>query len=194
MAHSGTPAKVTIEPALSSKALASLHRSGLPPTLAGCWNGRQQTFGLPNNPHAGCFILTDEQLKLWMRQPSFYDREVHFHDPLVSASTYGPSRVFGLYKPAEPDPWFLEIEHYGTFYSAALKVSGEKFGEPPLLSFAETALGEGGAGLAQPQEATINTMMAEAANARRELEALRRSRSGLAKALIAATWRKLVGR
>jgi hypothetical protein len=197
MAQSGTPEKVAIEPRLSSDMLSSLRRSGLSPTLAGRWNEREQTFSLPHNPHAGCFILTDEQLKLWMHQPSFYDREVSWSDPLVSASTYAPGRVFALYKPAEPHPWFLEIEHYGTFYSAALAPAGQTFGEPPLLAFAETAIDKGeagGAGLAQPPGTTINTMMAEAENARRALETLRHSRSGLAKAFVAATWRKFVRR
>ena len=195
MAHSGTPAKVAIEPRLSSDTLSSLRRSGLSPTLAGRWNGREQTFSLPHNPHAGCFILTDEQLKLWLRQSSFYDRNASWCDPLVSASTYAPGRVFGLYKPAEPDPWFLEIEHYGTFYSAPLAPAGQTFGEPPLLALAENAIDIGeaaGAGLVQPPGTTITTMLAEATNARRELETLKRSRSGLARAFAAATWRKLV--
>jgi hypothetical protein len=197
MSHSGTPAKVAIEPTLSSETLSSLRRSGLSPTLAGRWNRREQTFSLPHNPHSGCFILTDEQLKLWMQQPSFYSREVSWNDPLVSASTYALGQVFGLYKPAQPDPWFLEIEHYGTFYSAALAPAGERFGEPPLLAFAETSFAKGEAGrveLRQPAGGTINTMMAEAANARRELEALRHSRSGLAKAFVSATWRKFLRR
>ena len=197
MAHSGTLAKVAIEPRLSSDTLSSLRRSGLSPTLAGRWNGREQTFSLPPNPHAGCFILTGEQLQMWMRQPSFYDRDSSWCDPLVSASTYAPGRFFGLYKPAQPDPWFLEIEHYGTFYSAPLAPAGQTFGEPPLLALAETAADKGKAGAAelpQPPGSSINTMMAEAANARRELEKLRHSRSGLAKAFVAATWRKLVRR
>ncbi len=193
MAHSGTPAKVAIEPRLSKDALSSLRRPSLPPTLTGRWNGREQTFSLPQNPHAACFVLTGEQLQQWMRHPSFYDREVLWDDPLVSASTYGPGRVFGLYKPDEPDPWFLEIEHYGTYYSASLAPVGQTFGEPPLLALAEAAIGKtDAAGMvgAQPPGTTINAMAAEAAHARRELETLLQSRSGLAKAFVAATWRK----
>jgi len=192
MAHSGTLAKVAIEPRLSSEMLSGFRRSGHSQTLSGRWNGREQTFNLPHNPHAGCFVLTDGQLKLWMCQPSFYDRDSSWCGPLESASTYAPGRFFGLYKPAQPNPWFLEIEHYGTFYSSPLAAAGQTFGEPPLLALAEASINQGEAALLQPPGSSINTMMAEAANARRELEKLRLSRGGLAKAFVAATWRKLV--
>lgn len=195
MAHSGTPARIAIELKLSSDTVSLFRRSGVPPKLVGQWNGREQTFVLPNNPHACCFVLTDDQLRLWIRHPTFYNREVLVTDPLASASTFNPGRVFALYKPAEPDPWFLGIEHYGTFYSAPLAPAGQTFGEAPLLAIAETAVEKGAvAGLAQPSATTINTMIAEAATARRELRALKRSRTGLAKAFFAATWRKLLRR
>ena len=50
MSHTGTLAKMTIEPRLSGDIVKGLRRSGLPATLSGRWNGREQTFHLPNNP------------------------------------------------------------------------------------------------------------------------------------------------
>lgn len=192
MSHTGTLAKLTIEPRLSGDTVKALRRTGLPPTLSGRWNGKEQSFHLPNNPHGGCYFLTDAQLKHWMAQPSFYDRDASWVDPLVSAATYAPGRVFGLYRPGEPDPWFLEIEHFGTFYASMAAQPRQTFGEPPLLALAENAMRQGGAGDAQPS-GTINTVMAEALNMRHELESLKRSRTRLAKAFLVASWKKLSG-
>jgi hypothetical protein len=195
MAHSGLPAKVAIEPPLSADLRGALRQGGYARTLKGSWNGREQTFHLPNNPHAGCFAVTDAQLKLWMKQPSFYDRDASWVTPLESAATFAPGRAFGLYRAAEPDPWFLEIEHYGTFYSAALAPPGQTYGEPPLLALAEAMMkGEtAAAALARPA-ATTNMVMSEALQLRHELESLKRSRTRLARAFVESCWRKLTGR
>jgi hypothetical protein len=96
-AHTGTPTKVAIDLRLSRMALAPFRRVPLPTVQRGSWYGREQTFRLPQNPHSGCFVITDMQLKLWMRQPSFYDRDASWISPLESASTYSPGKVFGLY-------------------------------------------------------------------------------------------------
>ena len=125
MSHTGTLAKMTIEPRLSGDTVKALRRAGLPAALSGRWHGREQTFQLPNNPHSGCYFLTDAQLKHWMAQPSFDDRDASWVDPLVSAATYAPGRVFGMYRAGEPDPWFLEIEHFGTFYASMAAKPGE---------------------------------------------------------------------
>jgi hypothetical protein len=194
MAHSGTPAKIEFSPHLSSKAIAPFQRPGLAPALTGRWHGREQTFRPPNNPHSGCFFVTDAQLKRWIEHPSFYDRDTSFCDPLASAATYAPGRVFGIYKPAEPDPWFLAIEHYGTRYAAGAAPAGETYGEPPLLALAEAANADGGGasplgGLANSRQ-TVNTVTAEAAKLKYQLQRLTRSRTALTKALAAAIWNK----
>jgi len=192
MAHSGLPAKVAIEPPLSSDLRGALRQGGYARTLKGHWNGREQTFHLPNNPHSGCFVVTDEQLKLWMKQPTFYDRDASWVTPLESAATYAPGRAFALYRAAEPDPWFLELEHYGTFYSAALAPPGRTYGEPPLLALAEALMkGETAAAAMSRPAATTNMIMSEALSLRHELESLKRSRTRLAKAFLAATCKKL---
>ena len=188
ISHTGTLAKMTIEPRLSGDTVKALRRAGLPATLSGRWHGREQTFHLPNNPHGGCYFLTDAQLRHWMAQPSFDDRDESWVDPLVSAATYAPGRVFGMYRAGEPDPWFLEIEHFGTFYASMAAQPGQRFGEPPLLALAENA-GQGGAA----PGGTINTVTAEAHALRHELESLKRSRTRLARAFLASCWNKLSG-
>ncbi len=195
MAHSGTLAKVEFSPRLSADTLAPFRRSEWAPALTGTWHGREQTFRLPSNPHSACFFVTDEQLKRWVAQPSFYDRDSSFVDPLVSAATYAPGRAFGMYAPAEPDPWFLAVEHYGTRYASTIAPEGETFGEPPLLALAETATADG-AGLSSLGSGaySINTAVAEAAKLRYEFKRFRGSRNTLAKALVAAIWNKLMRR
>jgi hypothetical protein len=190
MAHSGTPAKVEFSPRLSRRATAAFRRPDLLPSLVGCWHGREQTFRLPNNPHTGCFFVTDAQLKHWIAQPSFYDRDSSFVSPLESAATYAPGRVFGMYKPAEPDPWFLAVEHFGAHYAARAAPPGESYGEPPLLALAEAAAG-GNAVLPRGiGNESINTVIAQASQLRHELHHLKSSRSALAKALAAAIWKR----
>jgi hypothetical protein len=200
MAHTGTPAKVAVGMRLSSAMVAPFGRPELPTTLVARWHGGEQTFCLPNNPHSGCFFVTDAQLKLWMAQRSFYDRDCSWIDPLVSAATYAPGRVFGLYRAATPDPWFLEIEHYGTRYAAAAAPTGQLLGEPPLLAMVEAAARETStgafrdlAGLGIPSS-SINVLTSTAADLQHRLAALERSPSRLAKALARAVWRKLCRR
>lgn len=78
MAHSGLPAKIEFSPGLSSKLLSHFRQRTLVPKLTGIWNDREQTFRLPYNPHSACFFVTDEQLRRWIAQPSFYDRDASF--------------------------------------------------------------------------------------------------------------------
>jgi hypothetical protein len=143
-----------------------------------------------------CYAITAAQLKLWMEQPTFYDRDASWIDPLVSAATFAPGKFFGLYISAEPDPWFLGVEHYGIRYAAAMAAPGEVFGEPPLLAIAEKLLAEGSGTAAAKLSGlgidgkTVNAMLAEAAELRSELHTLKRSRTRLAKALFAALWNK----
>jgi hypothetical protein len=197
MAHTGTPAKVAIDVRLSRTAVAPFRRAELPVTLVGHWQGEERTFFLPNNPHAGCFFVTDLQLKLWMAEPSFYDLDASWIDPLVSAATYAPGKVFGLYRAAAPDPWFLEIEHYGTRYAAAAAPPGQVLGEPPLLAMVEAAARESSSGTLQTLAAmgasasSINVLTSRSSELQHKLAALEKSPTRLTKALLRALWRKL---
>lgn len=198
IASTGTPAKVSISVRLGDESSRPYHRPDLAPVLQGRWNGSEQSFRIPNNPHAGCYVLTDEQLRLWTEQPSFYDRDTSWVGPLESAATYAPGKVFGLYMPAEPDPWFLQIEHFGTRYAAAVAPENCVYGEPLLLTLVETAIetnsvGQTLAALEQPGR-TLNILATENDRLRRRFERLTCSRSALFKALLTAMARKLRGR
>ena len=197
MASTGTPAKVSISVRIADEFSRPYHRPDLAPVLRGRWNGTEQSFRIPNNPHAGCYILTGDQLRLWVKQPSFYDRDTSWVGPLESAATYAPGKVFGLYMPAEPDPWFLQIEHFGTRYATPAAPENCVYGEPLLLTLLETAVDASSVeriltGLEQPGR-TINVLAAQNELLRTKLERLTHSRSDLFKALLAAMTRKLRG-
>jgi hypothetical protein len=195
MSSTGTPAKISLSVRLSKQQRAPFERSELAAAVRGRWNGVEQAFRLPHNPHAGCYVLTDGQLRLWLEQPSFYDRDASWISPLESAATYAPGKVFGLYMPAEPDPWFLQIEHFGARLATRLRLDDQVFGEPLLLAIAEAAQsGSGGsdqvlARIGKTGDSLIERA-AESARLREELRALTASRSRLFKALVATMLRK----
>jgi len=197
MASTGVPAKTSIAVRLSSDVRRPLLRRDCAPALTGRWNGREQTFRLPNNAHAGCHVVTDDQLRLWIAEPSFYDRDRSWISPLESAATHAPGKTFCLYTAAEPDPWFLAIEHFGTRYAAAAFPAGQISGDHLLLSIAENALASNASGSQSAPvpfagaSRSINALVVEASQLRQELEALKRSRTRLATAFLAAVWRKL---
>ncbi len=195
MGSTGTPAKISLSTRLSKEQRAPFERAGLAPAVTGRWNGAEQTFRIPNNPHAGCYVLTDEQLRLWIGEPTFYDRDGSWVSPLESAATFAPGKVFGLYMPAEPDPWFLQIEHFGTRLAMRVRQGDQTFGEPLLLALAETAqAGSGGPGQALVRVGKSGDSLveraAEAAQLREELRMLKASRSLMFKTLLATIVRK----
>lgn len=73
--------------------------------------GAPLRFGRVNNPHSGCFFLNNEQLKRWIDQPYFLDRDTSFAGPLESAATLGITKAFKIYKPLAENAAFLEIRH-----------------------------------------------------------------------------------
>jgi hypothetical protein len=190
MASTGTPAKLSLATRLSGKDRARFQRSGLPRALTGRWNGTEQVFRLPNNPHAGFFAVTDDQLRTWISAPTFYDRDASFAGGLESAATLAPGKVFGLYMAAEPDPWFLQLEHFGAPLAHRDGQGGPDFGKPLLLSIAEAAA-DGIIG-ARPLQAARKLAMAQrdVIRLQAELDTLKGSRSRLAKALLSTMWRK----
>ena len=76
----------------------------------------QAVFDSPANPHAGCFVLTAEQLHRWVEHPCWQDGDCSFVSPLESAATLGISKVFQLYKPAFSHASWLEVQHWGTSF------------------------------------------------------------------------------
>jgi hypothetical protein len=197
MSSTGTPAKISLSGRLSEETRAPFQRPELATRLTGQWNGAEQSFCLPNNPHAGCYVVTNDQLRLWINERTFYDRDTSWVGVLESAATYAPGKVFGLYMAAEPDPWFLEIEHFGARFATRQNLADAIFGEPLLLTLAETAQAQGDA------NHTLNGVFktgnslaeraAEAARLREELRVLKGSRSLLFKTLLGTMWRRARG-
>lgn len=74
----------------------------------------------PANPHAGCFVLTREQLAHWLMQPWWLDQDCSFISPLESAATLGLLKTFRLYKPVFPQAAWLEIQHWGVTFLSRL--------------------------------------------------------------------------
>lgn len=148
-AFTGTPAKIVIDPELGTQHTAPFRRPGQRAEIAAQWHGAERGFALPTNPHAAAFFLTPAQLALWIADPSFDDDDASWIGPLESAATLGIGKVFDIYKATTPDPFFLEIHHYGTAYAARHPPQGRRYGEPPLLAIAQNAMRavmEGGPG------------------------------------------------
>jgi hypothetical protein len=136
----GTPGKVVIDPELGEDMFRPFRRAGQRSELQASWNGVPCRFELPSNPHAAAFFLTREQLDYWIAQPSFDDGDDFWVGPLESAATLSVGKVFDIYKATRPDPFFLEIHHYGTVYASRHPPAGRRYGEPPLLAIAQNAV------------------------------------------------------
>ena len=103
--------------------------------------GSRKSFSLPSNPHAASFFLTEEQMNYWMNQPTFDDEDNSWIGPLESAATLSVRRVFDIYKPIQPDPFFLEVQHFGARYACQFQRDGDRYGGPPILAIAQNAVG-----------------------------------------------------
>ncbi len=86
------------------------------PVLKCRWGGLDLLFEPPLNPHSGCFFLSLNQIKYWVDQPYWMDRDCSFISPLESAATLGISKAFNLFKPGLKNASWLEIQHFGTSY------------------------------------------------------------------------------
>jgi hypothetical protein len=142
MSSRGIPAKVVIDSVLPEEYLLPFRRPNQRIEISAAWHESMQTFEIPDNPHAASYFLSQEQMSYWMRQPSFSDRDKSWIGPLESAATFAIGRTFDIYKSSNPDPFFLEIEHYGTRYAQRHSPQGERYGDPPLLAIAQNALRE----------------------------------------------------
>ena len=70
-----------------------------------------------SNPHAASYFLTSDQMAMWVRRPSFSDRDCSFVGPLESAASLGLMQEFRVYKPSPEDASFLEVEHLDTAWA-----------------------------------------------------------------------------
>jgi hypothetical protein len=191
MAQSGTPALVSAWPSIDIKTLKRLgmRRDGQPERLQAEWHGHPQSFILPNNPHVAGFFVSDAQLRNWASTPWLYDRDASFVGPLESAMCLSPCRAFDVYQPGAPDPFFLSIEHWGTRYARSFAPPGVTYGDNPLLEIARRGVTGSSQGLdhvMMTSNSSLNALTCERDAILGELNALRRSRSGLLKALMKA--------
>ena len=113
--------KLYIDGEIHDSATADLQDRSRSPTLRGEVMGLPLEFERPSNPHAGCFFLDDFQLQHWIARPDFHERDPLFIGPLESAASLGVMRAFNVYKPAQKNASFLEIEHAGTGFISLLK-------------------------------------------------------------------------
>ena len=81
------------------------------PRARGSVLGVNVGFERVDNPHSGCFFLTEPQMRRWSEQPYFMDRAADFWGPLESAATLGVMRTFEVYKPSLENAGFLEVHH-----------------------------------------------------------------------------------
>ena len=101
-----------------------------PPALAMELPTGTAYFESPRNPHAGCFALTPEQMRLWVEDDCWQDGDCSYVSPLESAATLGLIKMFRLYKPAFACASWLEIQHWGTSFSALV---GESVKPPHVV-------------------------------------------------------------
>jgi len=85
-------------------------------SLGAPYPGGTQFFESPRNPHAGCFVLSRNQLQYWMNQSCWLDGDCSWVSPLESAATLGIAKTFRLYKPVMAQASWLELQHWGTSF------------------------------------------------------------------------------
>jgi len=103
--------KVYADGPLSSQQSGPWSNDRGPKTLTGRVLGRTISFRRASNPHAGCWFLTQAQMKRFAAAAHFMDKQSTFIGPLESAATLSLLRSFPIYKPALDCADFLEIEH-----------------------------------------------------------------------------------
>ena len=73
--------------------------------------GRKICFQRVDNSHAGCFFLSQAQMRKWIEQPYFLERTDAFCGPLESAATLGVMKTFKVYKASRENAGFFEVRH-----------------------------------------------------------------------------------
>lgn len=137
VSRAGRMAKTMIEPSLPALPEEFAH-TGAAKTLEGEFAGRTQSFALATNPHAGCWFLTSAQVKAWSKEPYFYDRKAAWVGPLESAATRALALRHDIYCATAPNPFFLEVDHFGVRFSNEHAVGGILFRDTPFLKLKST--------------------------------------------------------
>lgn len=150
LSRAGLPAKIVIDPLLGNQLASVFRRPGQTECLEGRWRDDVISFAIPSNPHAAFYCLSAVQLEEFSRHQVFASRQRSWVGPLESAATYAIGQVFDLYKTVRPDPFFAEIEHYGTRYAGMFAPFDVRYGDDPLLALAECALRDRSRDLSPP--------------------------------------------
>lgn len=108
--------KAYIDGDLAPRVTAQFQNVQEQPELQGRIMNTPVVFRWTLNPHSGCYFLNAKQMKHWVQQPYFLDRDTSFVGPLESAATLGIMRTFKVYKPTPQHANFLEIQHFGTAF------------------------------------------------------------------------------
>lgn len=103
--------KLYVDGALRRPVSAEFQDRGDRPVIEAEAFGQPLAFVRVDNPHSGCFFLTEAQMRQWSTRPWFLDRSTAFWGPLESAATLGLMRTFRVYKPARRNAGFLELLH-----------------------------------------------------------------------------------
>ena len=69
------------------------------------------------NIHSASYLLTREQLDLWLATGRGLYRQISYIGPLESAASGCLMEAFRIYKPAPPNLRFLEVRHYDNCYA-----------------------------------------------------------------------------
>ncbi len=70
------------------------------------------------NPHAGCYCLSQSQLKHWSSSDrAWKNKDLGFGGPRECAATFSLLECFSLYKAHPSNLHFFEVRHYDTKYS-----------------------------------------------------------------------------
>ena len=99
--------------------------SELPPALMMNLPESRIYFASPRNPHSGCFVLTNEQLRRWVEHSCWQDGDCSYITPLESAATLGIGKMFSLYKPVMQCASWLDVQHWGTSFHCLLRARHE---------------------------------------------------------------------
>jgi hypothetical protein len=116
--------KAYVDGPINPQATAAFQDVSAQPELADEAFGTRLVFRRPTNPHSGSFFLTAGQMAAWVKTPHFLDRNTSFVGPLESAATLGVMRTFRVYKPADDNAAFLELEHYAAAFLPLIRKPG----------------------------------------------------------------------
>ncbi len=96
----------------SAEFLASLRLPGCKDEIQVGFGNQRYRLAPAENPHSGCFFLTDTHLGHMLEQPWYGERITGYAGPLESAASLYITTLFYVLKPADECANFLEVHHF----------------------------------------------------------------------------------